>query len=127
LKYIAKTGDQVVGIIEERTADFYKVNIFSDSTALLNRLAFEGATKRNKPELKIGDTIYCRVGLAHKDLETELTCVSASGSKKGWSTGEAVSPFIYLAIISVDIKVIVHYCMCFFLLQYYIIYLYLCY
>lgn len=81
----------MVGIIEERTADFYRVNIFSDSTALLNRLAFEGATKRNKPELKIGDTVYCRVALAHKDLETELTCISATGSKKGWSTAEAVS------------------------------------
>ena len=53
-------------------------------------MGFEGATKRNKPELKIGDVVYCRVSLAHKDLETELTCISASGSKKGWSSGEAV-------------------------------------
>ncbi len=85
------TGDQVVGVIEDKTGDFYKVSILSGATCLLSRLAFEGATKRNKPELKIGDVIYCRVQLAHKDLDTELTCTAnASVSKKEWSTGESV-------------------------------------
>ena len=85
------TGDQVVGIIEEKLSEYYRVNIFSGSAALLGRLAFEGATKRNKPELKRGDLVYARVSLAHKDLETELTCISSSGSKKEWSSGESVS------------------------------------
>jgi exosome complex component RRP40 len=85
----------VVGIIEEKTADYYRVNIFSGSVAILNRLAFEGATKRNKPELKVGDVIYCRVSLAHRDLDTELTCISASSNKKSWSSGESVSLFAY--------------------------------
>lgn len=89
-RYIPRTGDQVVGLIEERGGDYYRVNIFSGSLALLSRLGFEGATKRNKPELKIGDLIYCRVSLAHKDLDTELTCISNSTSKKDWSSGETV-------------------------------------
>ena len=48
----------MVGIVEERTSETYKVNVFSGAPALLNRLAFEGATKRNKPEMKRGDVVY---------------------------------------------------------------------
>jgi exosome complex component RRP40 len=88
--YIPRAGDQIVGIIEEKLGEFYKVNIFSSSTALLNKLAFEGATKRNKPELKKGDLLYLRVSVADKDLDTEVTCITSSGSKKEWSTGETV-------------------------------------
>lgn len=91
MMYIPKIGDQIVGIIEEKIGEFYKVNIFSSSTALLNKLGFEGATKRNKPELKKGDALYVRVSVADKDLDTEVTCISSSGSKKEWSTGETVS------------------------------------
>jgi exosome complex component RRP40 len=89
-RYIPKTGDQVIGVVEERGGEFYRVNVFGASHALLNRLAFEGATKRNKPELKKGDVIYARVTLAHKDLDTELTCITSTGAKKEWSSGETV-------------------------------------
>ena len=88
--YVPRVSDQVVGIIEEKMGEFYKVNIFSSSSALLNKLAFEGATKRNKPELKKGDVLYLRVSIADKDLDTEVTCITSSGSKKEWSTGETV-------------------------------------
>ena len=88
--YIPKVNDQVVGIVEDRTSDFYKINIFSTAPALLNKLAFEGATKRNKPELKKGDIVYVRVTMSHKDLDYECTCISSSGVKKEWSTGEAI-------------------------------------
>jgi exosome complex RNA-binding protein Rrp4 len=81
----------VVGIIDDKGGDYYRVNIFSGSISLLSRLGFEGASKRNKPELKVGDVVYCKVTLAHKHLDTELTCISSSGVKKGWSSGEAVS------------------------------------
>lgn len=89
-QYESKVGNQVIGIIEEKGGDYYKVNIFNGGSSILNRLAFEGATKRNKPELKRGDVIYAHVKLAHKDLDTELTCVSTSGIKKEWSSGETV-------------------------------------
>ena len=95
-RYFPRTDDQVVGIIEDRGGDFYKVNIFSGSSALLSRLAFEGASKRNRPELKRGDVIYARVSLAHRDLDVELTCISASGSKKEWTTGETVFPLFFI-------------------------------
>ena len=88
--YIPNLGDQIVGIIEDKGSDFYKVNIFSGSIAMLPRLAFEGASKRNKPELKRGDFIYGKVILANKEFDTELTCVSSFGTKKEWSSGETI-------------------------------------
>jgi exosome complex component RRP40 len=101
--YIPKTGDQVVGIVEDRGGDFYKINIFSAaSTAILNKLSFEGATKRNKPELKRGDVVYARISLADKDVDTELTCLSSSGVKKEWSSGEAVSDNARVAKLTIS-------------------------
>ena len=89
--YIPQTGDNVVGVIEDRgSGDYYKVNIGGGKTALIAKIAFEGATKRNRPELKKGDVLYCRVALAHRHLEPELTCIAISGVKKDWSSGEAV-------------------------------------
>ena len=60
-QYCPLEGDQVVGIIEDRSGEAYKVNVFSGSTALLPQLAFEGASKRNKPELRKGDLVYVMV------------------------------------------------------------------
>ena len=88
--YYPRAGDQVVGIIEDRGGDWYKVNIGCGCSALLNRLSFEGASKRNKPEMERGDVAYMRVAAAHRDMDVELTCVSASGVKKDWSSGECI-------------------------------------
>ena len=90
-RYYPRVGDQVVGVVEERGGDFYTVNIFSGSHCILNRLAFDGATKRNKPELKRGDVVYAKVIFSAPDADTELSCTGAPGSKKEWSTGETVS------------------------------------
>jgi exosome complex component RRP40 len=89
--YYPSVGDQIVGIIDDKGSDYYRVNIFCGSSCMLSRLAFEGATKRNKPELKRGDVIYARILKCHKDFDIELTCISTSGNKKDWSSGESVS------------------------------------
>jgi len=91
-RYIPSVNDQVVGIIEEKGGDFYMVNLFSGSTCILNRLSFDGATKRNKPDLNCGDVVYARVIFDGRDLsgDTEISCSSTSGSRKDWSTGETV-------------------------------------
>lgn len=99
-RYLPKQNDQVVGVIDDKGGDFYVVNIFTGCNCIINRLAFEGATKRNRPELKKGDVVYARVQLAGKDIDTELTCISSSGIKKDWSSGETVSnSSIYLIVI----------------------------
>jgi len=88
--YYPKLDDKVVGVIEDRGGDVYKVNIFSGSAVVLPRLAFQGATKRNRPELKRGDVVYCRVSGTDPDFDVELTCLSGVGVKKDWQSGEAI-------------------------------------
>lgn len=89
-RYYPSTGDHVVAMIEERQGDFYRVNLLSGGSAVLHQLAFEGATKRNKPDLSKGDIIYARVTSALKDVESELVCTASSGVNKEWTTGESV-------------------------------------
>ena len=42
LQYSPVTGDQVVGAIEDKTGDFYRVNIGSGMPCILSRVGFEG-------------------------------------------------------------------------------------
>lgn len=90
--YIPMKNDQVVGIIEDKGSEYYKVNICSSNGtyALLNRLSFEGATKRNKPEFNVGDIVYAVVTKTNKDFDTEISCISNSINKKEWSSGETL-------------------------------------
>ncbi|RHY32844.1 hypothetical protein DYB32_002172 [Aphanomyces invadans] len=59
----------VVGMIVDRNAEFYRVDIGSSSYATLGMLAFDGASKRNRPNLQPGTLVYCRVVRATKDLD----------------------------------------------------------
>ena len=114
-RYTPKINDRVLVIVEERTGkggEYYRVTIPSSTcgTALLNSCGFEGATKRNRPNLSTGALLYCRVivgvdggnkvgASSGKDAaatafsETEVTClVDASdmsgASRKDWMTDE---------------------------------------
>lgn len=60
-------------------AENYGVDVGGPFRALLPVLAFEGATKRNRPSLQPGDLVYCRVETAHRDLEAQLSCMDAAG------------------------------------------------
>ena len=67
----AKVGDGVVGLIEDKGSEFYTVNIFAGLHCVLSRLAFEGATKRNKPELKRGGrSLYLIIKLSDKQMSS---------------------------------------------------------
>jgi exosome complex RNA-binding protein Rrp4 len=43
----------VIGVVVAKSAEHYKVDIGTAQQALLGVLAFEGATKRNKPDIKV--------------------------------------------------------------------------
>lgn len=45
--------------------------------ASLSSLAFEGATKKQKPNLVVGDIVYARVLTAHREMEPDLVCVDS--------------------------------------------------
>ena len=53
VQYIPMVEDMVLGIVTEKTPDCYKVDIHSYSPAILPNLAFEGASKRNRPHLEV--------------------------------------------------------------------------
>ena len=77
-QYLPRVNDQIIGIVEDRGgSDFFKVQIFSGSSALLGRLSFDGASKRSRPELRRGDLVYCRVLSADKGLDTRTNTYSA--------------------------------------------------
>lgn len=80
-RYIPARGDCVVGVVTAKLGDFYRVDIGSSEQASLSYLAFEGATKKNRPDVSIGDAIFGKVLISNKDLEPELVCVDSQGKK----------------------------------------------
>mmetsp|Transcript_1267 Transcript_1267/g.2283 ORF Transcript_1267/g.2283 Transcript_1267/m.2283 type:complete len:364 (-) Transcript_1267:726-1817(-) len=90
-------GDRVIGIVEDQkaSADYYRINIFGSHSALLHVLSFEGATKRNRPQLEPGSLVYCRVmkGFAGGRMDPELSCKVGSGSGNNSSSSKGKSVY----------------------------------
>ncbi|KAL4424272.1 hypothetical protein ABPG75_001573 [Micractinium tetrahymenae] len=84
-RYVPSPEDVVIGRIIDKHSESYAVDIWAPFRALLPVLAFEGATKRNRPHLQIGDLVYCRVESAHRDLEPVLACTDAAGKASGFA------------------------------------------
>lgn len=59
--------------------DVLKIDIGSSELASLPTLAFEGATKKQKPDMQVGDALYAQVLSAHREMEPELVCVDSYG------------------------------------------------
>jgi exosome complex component RRP40 len=52
-QYVAVKGDTVIGIVTAKAGDVFRLDIGSSELATLSYLAFEGATKRNRPDVKV--------------------------------------------------------------------------
>ncbi|XKL63060.1 hypothetical protein PGB90_005424 [Kerria lacca] len=78
-RYIPQRNEMVIGIIKNKQGDYFKVDIGSSEQALLSYLAFEGATKKNRVKLEIGDLVYAKLLTANRDMEPELVCINAQG------------------------------------------------
>lgn len=87
-RYTPVNEDFVLGVIIEKLAEQYKVDIGASAPAMLSAVAFDGATRRNKPNLQVGTLVYARVVVANRDMDTEVSCESKVG-KKDWVTGES--------------------------------------
>ncbi|KAF8133775.1 hypothetical protein EV363DRAFT_1397189 [Boletus edulis] len=92
-RYVPAPQESVIGIVLGRSGDGWRVDIGSAHPALLDGLAFESATKRSKPNLKVGALVYARVSLAHKDMEPELECFDAQ-THKAEGFGELSGGFV---------------------------------
>lgn len=97
-RYRPQLEDRVVGIVEDRVAsdgaggDVHRINIGGPHPALLSNLSFEGATKRNKPNLQTGMLLYARVNAVPASMDPTLSCQLGPHDggipRKDWMTNE---------------------------------------
>ena len=52
-QYVPIRGENVIGVVMAKGGDVFKVDIGSSEQASLSYLTFEGATKRNRPDVKV--------------------------------------------------------------------------
>ncbi|XP_074642391.1 exosome complex component RRP40-like [Tubulanus polymorphus] len=83
-RYVPVRGDCVIGIVTQKAGDIFRVDIGGSELASLSYLTFEGATKRNRPDVKVGDLVYAKLLVATKDMEPELVCMNSQGKSGGF-------------------------------------------
>ena len=80
-RYIPNRGEVVIGVVIQKAGDIFRVDIGASEPAALSYLAFENATKKNRPDVNVGDVVCAKLLIAHRDLEPELVCVDSHGKK----------------------------------------------
>lgn len=81
-RYIPRVGDLVIAQVQRSSVDFFHLSIYPHTPqAILPQLAFEGASKKTRPQLKPNDLVYAKVLSANKNMEVELSCVNPSTGK----------------------------------------------
>lgn len=83
-RYVPAAGDLVIAIVVAKLSEGYRVDLGSSSTGYLPLSSFEGATKKNRPNLQVGSAVFCRVALSSPDMEPELACVDREGKEAGF-------------------------------------------
>lgn len=83
-RYTPQIHDRVITIIENQIGgDYYRVtipNCIMNNNVILNKIHFEGATKRNRPYLANGDLVYGRiVNSLNYSSEIEISCLVNRG------------------------------------------------
>lgn len=84
-RYQPSTGDLVIVQVHHSSTDTYHCALTPQTPyALLGQLAFEGASKKNRPHLSSGDLVYARVSRAVRGEDVELEGFnSATGKSEG--------------------------------------------
>ena len=116
--------EPVVGIVSARQGEGWRVDIGSAHQASLDGLAFEGVSRRNRPNLKVcwvlilsdcevysrqvNSLVYARVSLAHKDMEPELECFDAQ-TRKADGFGELKGGFLVRCSLKMSRKCVLQY------------------
>ncbi|KAK4693409.1 exosome complex component RRP40, partial [Lecanoromycetidae sp. Uapishka_2] len=81
-RYIPQPNDLVIATVHHSSTDVFHCSITPHTAyALLPQLAFEGATKKTRPQLNHGNLIYARVLHASKHTEPEIVCYNPSTGK----------------------------------------------
>ncbi|XP_076144230.1 exosome complex component RRP40 [Alosa pseudoharengus] len=82
-RYVPVKGETVIGVVTAKSGDIFKVDVGGSELASLSYLAFEGATKRNRPNVQVGDLVFAQFIIANKDMEPELVCIDSCGRANG--------------------------------------------
>jgi exosome complex component RRP40 len=84
-RYQPSTGDLVIAQVHHSSTDVFHCALTPQTPhALLGQLAFEGASKKTRPQLVSGDLVYARVSRAVKGEDVELEGFnSATGKSEG--------------------------------------------
>ena len=83
-RYVPETGHAVVGAVRVRHGESFEVDLGAAGVASLPMMNFQGATRRNRPSVEVGDVVHARVTRAGRGMETELSCVDAQGQSAGF-------------------------------------------
>ncbi|KAL1649864.1 exosome non-catalytic core subunit rrp40 [Didymella pomorum] len=87
-RYTPFPNDLVIATVNGSSAEQFNCLLTPETPpASLPHLAFEGATKKTRPQLPPNSLVYCRVANAGRDQPPELTCVDPSTGK-----GEGLGP-----------------------------------
>lgn len=103
-RYVPSRGENVIGVVVQKAGDIFRVDVGGSITAALSYLSFEGATKKNRPEVQVGDVVYAKMLVASKDMEPELVCVDSHG-KKG-RLGVLTDGFVFKCSINLIRKIL---------------------
>lgn len=91
-KYLhPQVNDIVIGVVVQKNAEFFTLDINGDAYGILSVLEHQGATLRDRPNYCDGALVYCRVLEASSSsglARTKLSCISPL-CKKAWNSGEA--------------------------------------
>lgn len=82
LQYLPAPGDLVIATVEKSAAEAFSCTLTPHTPpASLPHLAFEGATKKTRPQLAPNSLVYARITSASRDFAPEITCVDPSTGK----------------------------------------------
>lgn len=83
-RYIPEVNDFVIGFVTGVYGEFFKVSLQEYSPQVqLSMMAFPNATKKNRPNLKVGQAVYARVSEAVPEVDTEIECIDPETGKEG--------------------------------------------
>lgn len=72
-----------MGTVVSKVGFSCRVDIGANELATLSLLAFEGATKRNRPDVNVGDVVFARIIAPARDVEAELVCITSAIKRDG--------------------------------------------
>ncbi|KAL9115290.1 MAG: hypothetical protein Q9187_007333 [Circinaria calcarea] len=82
IKYTPQTNDVVLATVHHSSTDWFHCSLTPHTAfAQLPQLAFEGVSKKTRPQLTAGSLVYARVASASKYMEPEIVCYNPSTGK----------------------------------------------